>query len=579
MNFKRITASRKNFLKFISPSDEELYDLEVIKKISQTRHNYYKKVKIPKKGQGFREILIVNGEVKRIQEKILELLQSIYNDSSAPKYVNGFIKGRSIYDNAIVHTNKKHVINFDIKDFFKSITLEKINTYLSYKPVSLPRNQYPNVLISHLCTYDRCLPQGAPTSPILSNIVLKNFDYAMIMLAKKYGLVYTRYADDLTFSGNDDIDFLSFKNTVAQKLIKHGFEMNMSKARIRYSWQRQLVTGLVVNNKVNIKSEFIATTKSMIHNWEKYGIDLAKVKFNQHRKRTDGIHFENVLRGRIDFIGSILNRCGDYKDPLFTQLNLKYWTLLNCIDYSFISDKNVRIKLFNRNYESEKIAYDSSMYESQEYRFISYCFKVYTQMEIIYKYYFFLKFNGDFMKLGLFMYDNSKNIRRQFKRMFSDCEDENEKIKLAKQRISSIKNLKEISTFNIESLFIDQLYKKRNRSLPKFFNFIREIRNYHAHAGEKIVKQTFEEVRSDVKSIIESRNLGEVTLESKSFKGASHEELKKINQYQFYLWFQSSPFDDVREILKELAYEVKIIENRIRKNAANKKGAKPSGTK
>ncbi|TXF84718.1 RNA-directed DNA polymerase [Neolewinella aurantiaca] len=569
MKFKKITANRRNFIKFISPSDNEVYDFDTVKKLSQNRHNYYKKVKIPKKNGGFREILIVNGEIKRIQEKILELLQSVYNDSSTPKCVNGFVKGRSIYDNAAIHTNKKHVINFDIKDFFKSVTLEKINTYLSYKPISLPRNQYPNVLISYLCTYDRYLPQGAPTSPILSNIVLKNFDYAMIMLAKKHKLVYSRYADDLTFSGNEDIDFFSFKNTVAQKLNKHGFEMNMNKSRIQYSWQRQIVTGLVVNNKVNIKSEFVATTKSMIYNWENYGIDIAKEKFNQHRKHSDGIHFENVLRGRIDFIGSILNRSGEYKNPVFAQLNLKYWILLNCIDYSFVSEKSVRDKLFNRNYESEKIAYDSSLYESQEYRFISYCFKVYTQMEIIYKYYFYLRFNGDFMKIGMFMYDNSKNIRKQFKRMFSECEDEDKKIKLAKQRISGIKNLKEISTFNIESLFMDQLYRKRNRSLPKFFNFIREIRNYHAHAGEKIVKQTFEEVQSDVKSIIESKNLSEVTLESKTFTGVSHEELRKINHYQFYLWFQSSPFDDVREILKELAFEVKLIENRIKKNAHN----------
>jgi hypothetical protein len=528
--------------------------------LAQTRHSYYSEIRIPKKSGGVRKIHAVKGDLKNIQDKILVLLQSVYNGDVAPDCVCGFVPGRSIVTNAEKHTNKKFVINLDIKDFFSSITLEKINRFLSHKPFSLHRNGYINVIITALSTKDNVLPQGAPTSPILSNIVLKNLDYALVMIAKKYKLRYSRYADDLTFSGNGEIDYNSFVNTINQKLIKHGFTLNKNKSRIQYYWQRQLVTGLVVNEKVNVKAEFLSVTRSMLYNWENYGFEKASKKFNEQRRPGDGVFFINVLRGRIDFIGSVLNKKKLYSDPIYTELNLSYWTLLNCLDYSFITDQKIREKLFDRNFEGEKIAIDKSFYETQEYRFVSYCFKVYTQIELLYKYYFYLKFDKDFKRIGLFMFKNNKNIKKQFKKMILDFENEEDHLLKAMDRISNIKNLRMITTFNIEALFIDTVFYKKKRSLHRFFHFVREIRNYHAHAGDFIVKQTFDEVKADIGEIIKKRELGEILIDSRPFKGLSDPEQRKINHYQFYLWYESCPFNDVRDILNEISYEVKILE-------------------
>ena len=559
-SYKNFTANLSNFLKVISPNEEKLYTLETIKDLSEKRHNYYSEIEIPKKSGGKRTLHASEGDLKLVQEKILDLLQLVYHDKSAPSCVCGFVKGRSIVDNAEKHTGKNFVINVDIKDFFSSISFEKVNIYLSNSPFSLHRRSWMNVIITTISTRNGVLPQGAPTSPILSNIVLKNLDYALVMFARKNNVVYSRYADDLTFSGNNNIDYHSFINTISQKLNKHGFLINKSKSRIQYSWQRQLVTGLVVNHKVNVKSEYLATTKSMLYNWKKDGLDKAKSEFNAGRRPGDGIHFENVLRGRIDFIGSVLNRNKNYKHSTYLELNSKYWVLLNCIDYSFISDHQVKTKLFNRNFECEKIALDKSMYEDQEYRFVSYCFTVYTQMELLYKYYFYLRFNKDFKKIGLFLFENSKFISKQFQKMVQEFDDDQDKINKARTKAMNIPNLKMISTFSVEDVFMNELFNRRRRAFPKFFNFVREIRNYHAHAGDSIVKQTFEEVKQDVDIIIESRNLAEININSKPFKGISGPEQKKINHYQFYLWFQSSPFDDVRRILNEIAYEIKVLE-------------------
>ncbi|SEH05310.1 Reverse transcriptase (RNA-dependent DNA polymerase) [Candidatus Venteria ishoeyi] len=165
--------------------------------------------------------------------------------------VMGFEKNTSIFDNARFHENKAIVIRMDIKDFFPSIKAYKVKQYF----ITLGWNQSDAECLTKLCTWQSQLPQGAPTSPRLSNLVNYKLDARLAGLAKKFNATYTRYADDLTFSFTEDKPALI--NPVirmVEKILKDE-DYTLHKRRklhIRRSHQQQLVTGLVVNHHVNL---------------------------------------------------------------------------------------------------------------------------------------------------------------------------------------------------------------------------------------------------------------------------------------------------------------------------------------
>ena len=168
----------------------------------------------------------------------------------ASKYAMAFVKGRSIANNARFHTGKKVVVVVDIKDFFGSITKEQVFYALQKEGIS----DIDAARIIEICTLDGSLPQGAPTSPLLSNIVFKKLDYRLAGLAGKWdkrktGTAYSRYADDLTFSSNDVVFHRIFLSVVEKFLDEEGFCINHDKTKIMRNGNRQMVTGVVVNQK------------------------------------------------------------------------------------------------------------------------------------------------------------------------------------------------------------------------------------------------------------------------------------------------------------------------------------------
>ena len=209
----------------------------------------YNIFKIPKRDGKFRTIEEPCYELKLRQNRLLTELESSLWIS---EHAHAFIQGKSIVTMAEPHINKEFVACCDIKDFFPSITAEKL--------VRLT----PRVTYSHvdIVAYDfgdgkgRRLPQGAPTSPILSNAYLYRLDLHMETAARIRGCFYTRYADDLVFSGSTKAKMRSLLD-YAKEILKDEFQLdiNNKKTRIMHRSQRQIICGVVVNEKLNIPKE------------------------------------------------------------------------------------------------------------------------------------------------------------------------------------------------------------------------------------------------------------------------------------------------------------------------------------
>lgn len=208
----------------------------------------YSAAQIPKRSGGTRELSIPNSELKKTQKMLARAFERELGDQ-VHKVANAYVKGRNTVTNAVPHLGCAVLIKLDIKDFFPSVTRDMLRPLLWYfayrEPKALER-------ILDLCTTDKGLPQGAPTSPILSNLVLRQFDIAAYQLANLLGAKYTRYADDLTFSFavDDPIKARKIVGAVRGMLTEQGFELNEkpSKLNILRGHQAQQVCGITLNS-------------------------------------------------------------------------------------------------------------------------------------------------------------------------------------------------------------------------------------------------------------------------------------------------------------------------------------------
>ncbi|MBK9457868.1 MAG: RNA-directed DNA polymerase [Sphingobacteriales bacterium] len=241
---------------------------------------------------------------------ILKLLQKclnvVLNIIFVPhKAANGFVvnhdnKIRNIVTNAQIHTNKPYVYNIDLSDFFTSIAFRRIKTVLQLAPFNLPDDIA--FLVANLCSDNGVLPQGAPTSPTLTNAVCQRLDRKLTAFAKTNKIRYTRYADDITFSGYENIFNEEFYNQLKNIVeIEESFKINESKVRLQTRNDRQEVTGLTVNEKVNVEQRYIRSIRAMLHNWQNKGLEYATTKFRECYVKEKGAKrvippFESVLR-------------------------------------------------------------------------------------------------------------------------------------------------------------------------------------------------------------------------------------------------------------------------------------------
>ncbi|MFL5241828.1 MAG: reverse transcriptase family protein [Gemmataceae bacterium] len=221
----------------------------------------YREFSIPKRSGGTRRILAPEPELKSIQKRILKRLLGRLKVHSA---VCGFERGRSIVTNANCHCGQAIILRMDLKEFFESTSAERVARYFG----AIGWDREASQLLVRLCTHDNGLPQGAPTSPRLSNLVNFHLDARLDGLGGKYGAVYTRYADDLTFSFASDAVASAHAVIRATKAIvaKMGYRLHQRrKLHIRRRHTCQLVTGLVVNKQVNLPRETRRLLRAVEH--------------------------------------------------------------------------------------------------------------------------------------------------------------------------------------------------------------------------------------------------------------------------------------------------------------------------
>ena len=306
----------------------------------------YTSFKIPKKRQGeFRTIDAPVPLLKYIQRGLNFALQCQH----APHVsAMGFVPHRSVVDNAKVHTGQRLVYNIDLKDFFPSITAGRVHKRLMAKPFSL--NSEMASLITDLCCYTNAegrhvLPQGAPTSPTITNIICERMDRKLSRLAKAYGLKYTRYADDITFSGMANVFYENSRFLKSMRNIienEEHFAINPDKTRLCHQGMRQEVTGLSVNQRENVSRKYVKQLRTMLHNWEMNGYEKAQSVFAKHyaeTKRNNLLlqgthHIENVIDGKLMFLKMVK---GD-NDCTYKGLDARFRTLMDHLPAARIHD-------------------------------------------------------------------------------------------------------------------------------------------------------------------------------------------------------------------------------------------------
>lgn len=259
-------ASRNDLADYIQVPIQKLTYLLYKKKTENLYEIFY----IPKKSGGDREIKAPTADLKKVQKKLAKSLseyqqQIARNEKIEMQVSHGFQKNKSIITNATIHKRKRIIINMDIENFFDTFHFGRVKGFFEKnKYFKLPTKVA--VVIAQIVCYQGCLPQGAPTSPIIANLIFQIVDNRILKIAKKYKVNYTRYADDMTFSTNDKTFLLNqdnFIDEISKELKKSGFNINQSKTRISYKNSRQEVTGLTVNEKVNVKRDFYKKTRAM----------------------------------------------------------------------------------------------------------------------------------------------------------------------------------------------------------------------------------------------------------------------------------------------------------------------------
>lgn len=269
-------------------SSKELYT------VSNTVSRHYHSVSVPKRNGGTRKLTVPDSNLKYIQRKIADVL---LNSMPVSPYATAYKICSGAVKNASQHIGKDWIVKLDIANFFDSIL------YSTVKEKAFPAKIYSEnirILLTMLCYYKDSLPQGAPSSPVISNIILYGFDLRVGKWCKAHNITFTRYCDDMTFSGNGEIpDIVSF---VKSELLKEHFFLNTRKTVTARKQNRQEVTGLIVNQKVNIPSEYKRKIRQEIYYCRKFEIKNHLEKIGVTDAPCD---YLKSLLGKVNYVLSV----------------------------------------------------------------------------------------------------------------------------------------------------------------------------------------------------------------------------------------------------------------------------------
>jgi hypothetical protein len=239
----------------------------------------YERFQIPKKNGGVRDICAPTAQLKLLQRRLANLLYAcraeIDRESGLASLSHGFRRGHSIVTNAKPHQRRRYVFNLDLKDFFPTFNFGRVRGFF-IKNRAFALNDKVATLIAQIACYDNQLPQGSPCSPVIADLITHLLDVRLAQLAKKERITYSRYADDITFSTNQKTfpEAVAIQDPIvagkwdlgpdlAKRIKDTYFTVKPEKTRMQCGMSRKIVTGLTVNQKVNVQSDYYRFTRAM----------------------------------------------------------------------------------------------------------------------------------------------------------------------------------------------------------------------------------------------------------------------------------------------------------------------------
>ncbi len=299
----------------------------------------YSNFSIKKKSGGERIIHAPAPGLKSLLRALNFVLQCVSEPHAAAM---GFVSNRSIVDNAAKHVAHNYVYNLDLKDFFFSFDRNRVKLGFMYEPFNLNGKKEPLAfLLASLCTHPfemnagetkTLLPQGSPTSPTITNVLCKKLDRRLTGLANRFGATYTRYADDITFSSPHNIyknaDFIDELHRLIED--DQTLVINPKKTRLQKQNHRQEVTGLTVNEKVNVRRAYVKQLRNWLFLWNRYGLEKAENIFLRDY-RSQKMHvkpyqpnMQNVIFGKLEFLKMVKGA----EDSTYLSLKRRYDNLM-----------------------------------------------------------------------------------------------------------------------------------------------------------------------------------------------------------------------------------------------------------
>ena len=258
--------------------------------LSNSLEKHYHTVYLPKSDGSKRKLSVPDLILKLVQKSIADNILIQYPIS---KYAKAYKPGSSIQKNARPHVGKKKILKLDIEGFFDHILYSRVKDTVFYEE---KYSESIRILLTMLCYYNDSLPQGAPTSPAITNIIMYDFDETVGAFCNEKNTAYTRYCDDMTFSGDfDEKEIISFVKNV---LFKFGLHLNNRKTAVVPATKRQCVTGIVVNEKMNITKDYRKKVRQEVYYIRKFGLDGCLNKMGISDKE----RYLLSLKGRIAFV-------------------------------------------------------------------------------------------------------------------------------------------------------------------------------------------------------------------------------------------------------------------------------------
>lgn len=284
LNHNPATLTVQDLLTLFQLSERNLY------KLTNRQRYYYRTFSIPKRTGGYRTIEAPTPLLKKIQQQILE---NFLEPHPVSRFAKAYKKGATLKEMARFHVKQYMVVRIDLTDFFGSLKEASVFRFFRQQGYS----EAVTVILTKLTTYKGALPQGAPTSPTLSNILMRKIDEKVGRYCSENKIRYTRYADDLVFSGNFSIKRLLAKLHTA--LAPQQLRINNQKTRVMRRHSTQLVTGLVVNDRLGITRDTRRKLRQELYYCDKFGIEGHIEAIGESRSPET---YHQVLEGRKRYI-------------------------------------------------------------------------------------------------------------------------------------------------------------------------------------------------------------------------------------------------------------------------------------